>query len=251
MATPYRYRPALDRAVRTPLLVVGAVAAFAAVGVGMLVAGTSSAVAVDDPVQAAVSAVWPDPGEVAYAVDLVGDPRVVAVLTSLLLAACAVTRRWRAAAVTVVAVFAVGATATLAKPLTGRTIHGDNLSYPSGHVAMATVLVTVAVLAFLDLVGGGRTRHVFVFCGASVVAALMMSFDQIAIEAHYPTDAFGGACVAVALVPPIAAAVDALVERIRPRPSSDDGNAASATGESRGENLAAGTGPDQPPVHAE
>ena len=98
-------------------------------------------------------------------------------------------------------VAAVLVTEHIAKPYVGRhlsTLGGD--SYPSGTVTAAAALVTVITLAvpvvLRPVVGLGALGVI----GAVGIAVVGMRW-------HYPTDAFGGACVGVGAV----LALDAIV----------------------------------------
>lgn len=54
--------------------------------------------------------------------------------------------------------------------------------------------------------------------GASLVAGAAMGWAQVALGAHYPTDALGGWCTALAVTPAAARLVDRLVDRPADRP---------------------------------
>jgi membrane-associated phospholipid phosphatase len=143
---------------------------------------------------------------VAMAFDRIGDPRPAAVLLALLAAGCLVggSRRLAVLAVAGPAV-AVGATMVL-KPIVGRTIHGlDNLAYPSGHTALGTAVGFV--LALLLFGGPGRSAAAPVLT-AAVAAGTAMGWAQVALGSHYETDAVGGICVALAVLPAVAWLVD-------------------------------------------
>jgi membrane-associated phospholipid phosphatase len=100
----------------------------------------------------------------------------------------------RAVACAVGPVAAVLITEHIAKPYVGRHLHfGGGNSYPSGTVTAAAALVTVITLAvplFLRPLAGVAALGVI---GAVGVAVVGMGW-------HYPTDAFGGACVGVGVV---------------------------------------------------
>jgi undecaprenyl-diphosphatase len=53
--------------------------------------------------------------------------------------------------------------------------------------------------------------------GASLVAGAAMGWAQVALGAHYPTDALGGWCTALAVTPPAARVVDLLADRLTGR----------------------------------
>jgi undecaprenyl-diphosphatase len=100
---------------------------------------------------------------------------------------------------------AVGTTSLL-KHVVGRTINGENLSYPSGHTAFATaVALAVALLAAERL---GRPAGTLLVLAAALMAGAAMGWAQVALDAHYPTDVLGGWCTALAVVPATAWLVD-------------------------------------------
>lgn len=188
---------------------VAALAALAVVVLGALYAEAGEPGTVDARIWAAVDAAGSPWRSVALAVDFLGEPvgaamLVVAAVTGSLLL------RWPRAAVLVVtgAGLTVGATALL-KPLVGRTIHGaDNLSYPSGHTAFVTALALVAALLATGRLGLGRAAGTSLVLAAALVAGAAMGWAQVALGAHYPTDALGGWCTALAVTPVAAWLVD-------------------------------------------
>lgn len=148
---------------------------------------------------------------VAMAFDRTGDPRPAAVLLALLAAGCLVggSRRLAVLAVAGPAV-AVGATMVL-KPIVDRTIHGlDNLAYPSGHTALGTAVGFVLALLLFGGPGHHRTAAgaAAPVLTAAVAAGTAMGWAQVALGSHYETDAVGGICVALAVLPAVAWLVD-------------------------------------------
>jgi membrane-associated phospholipid phosphatase len=106
------------------------------------------------------------------------------------------------------------AVTTVVKPIVGRTIHGEFLSYPSGHTALATALALVIGLVVADRLGLGRVAAVVLVVGLALVAGVAMGWAEVALGAHYPTDAVGGFCAALAAVPATAWLVDRVAERL-------------------------------------
>lgn len=91
-------------------------------------------------------------------------------------------------------VIAVVVTERIGKPFVGRhlsALGGD--SYPSGTVTAAAALVTVITLAVPMVL-----RPVVGLGGLGVIGAV--SIAVVGMRWHYPTDAFGGACVGVGAV---------------------------------------------------
>ncbi|MFD3515670.1 phosphatase PAP2 family protein [Streptomyces sp. NPDC058657] len=193
---------------RAWLALIGALAALTVVVAGVLYAGRSRPGTVDawlQPPAEGVRAPW---RHIALATDFLGEPAGAALLVAALVTACLL-MRWPRAAVLVVAApgVAVGTTKLL-KPLVGRTIYGDNLSYPSGHTAfLAALALTVALLAASRL-GLGRRAGMFLALTAALVAGAAMGWAQVVLGAHYATDTLGGCCTAVAVTTATAWLVD-------------------------------------------
>jgi undecaprenyl-diphosphatase len=107
--------------------------------------------------------------------------------------ALSIWRDWpRAVACAIGPVAAVVTTEQVAKPLVARHLLAGN-SYPSGTVTAAAALVTVITLAVPMIL-----RPVVGLGGLGVIAAV--SVAVVGMQWHYPTDAFGGACVGVGAV---------------------------------------------------
>lgn len=187
---------------------MGVAAALVVVVLGIVIAGGSAPTGLDRWVQSLVDGWWSDPGETAYFIDFLGDPRMVFSAAVALAIVCAVLGRRRLAVVAVLAPAVTGLITTLGKPVFQRTIHGDNLAYPSGHVGAIATLAGVVMLLVLSSVSVSRLVQVVVFVGGTTAIASVMAVDQIAIEAHYPLDAVGGLCTAFAVVAMTAFAVD-------------------------------------------
>jgi membrane-associated phospholipid phosphatase len=210
--------PALAPAVAGPIAVLGGLAALVLVAVGALVAGGTDATAPDRWLQGVVAGWWPDPGEGAYFIDYLGDPLSVAKATLLLAVVCIALGRRRLAVVALLSPVVTGMVTTLGKPVVLRTIHGpENLSYPSGHIGAIATLAAVLLLLVVDLLRTGRAVGLVLFVVGTVGIAAVMAVDQVAIDAHYPSDTLGGLCAAVAVVAGVALVVDRGAEAVLAR----------------------------------
>jgi membrane-associated phospholipid phosphatase len=150
----------------------------------------------------------------ALVVDFGGEPVGSVILIALLAGVCFLARRVRAAVLTVLGVVVTVAVTTVLKPLVGRTIHGEFLSYPSGHTALATALALIIALLLTDRLALGRAAAVALTLGLALVAGVAMGWAEVALGAHYPTDAAGGFCAALAAVPGTAWTLDRVADRL-------------------------------------
>jgi membrane-associated phospholipid phosphatase len=106
---------------------------------------------------------------------------------------------------------------SVAKPLFDRRMDGD-LSYPSGHTAVAVSLLTVAAL----YLAAGRARPVqWIVLGLWLSLTTSVAVGLVAMDYHYPTDTLGGVCLAVGIVLPSAVLAD-LLASVRQRGRIDD-----------------------------
>ncbi|WP_344169048.1 phosphatase PAP2 family protein [Kribbella lupini] len=146
-------------------------------------------------------------------VDWVGEPigRLFAVL--LVTAVCLLAGRYRLALTAVGAVVVVTATSLVLKELVDRRIHGDFLSYPSGHTAATTAVCLVLGLFLSDVLVLDRALATVVVTGLALLGGGVMAYAQIDLTAHYPTDTLGGFGCALLMVPATAALVDKLADR--------------------------------------
>ncbi|MFE0381197.1 phosphatase PAP2 family protein [Streptomyces inhibens] len=205
-------RPApavLPPSLRAWLGLIAALAALVVVVLGVLYAGHSQPGMVDARIWAAVDGVGPPWRYVALATDFLGEPAGAATLVVAAVTGCLLLRRPRAAVLVVAGAGMTVGTTTLLKHLVGRTIHGDgNLSYPSGHTAFLTALALVMALLATGRLGLGRTAGTSLVLATALVGGAAMGWAQIALGAHYPTDALGGWCTALAVIPATAWLVD-------------------------------------------
>ncbi|MGW2634348.1 phosphatase PAP2 family protein [Streptomyces chattanoogensis] len=205
----------LPPSLRAWLGLIAALATVVVVVIGVLYAGHSRPGRVDAWLQSAVDGVGPPWRRVALAMDFLGEPAGSALLVVAAVGGCLLLRRPRAAVLSVAGAGMTVGTATLLKSLVGRTIHGDgNLSYPSGHTAFATALALTVALLATGRLGLGRTAGTLLVLAAALVAGAAMGGAQVALRAHYPTDALGGWCTALAVIPATAWLVDQTADRL-------------------------------------
>lgn len=214
-----RAEAATPPAPRTRLGLVAALAALVVLSLGVLYAGDSTPGAWDARIGTAAYDVGPSWRHVALALDFLGEPAGSAALVVAAVAGFLLLRRPRAAVLLVVAAALTVGTATLLKSLVGRTIHGDNLSYPSGHTAFATAVALVVALTAAGRSGLGRTAGLSLVLAAALVTGAAMGWAEVALGAHYPTDVLGGWCTALAVTPATALVVDRLGDRFGARPA--------------------------------
>ncbi len=137
-----------------------------------------------------------------------------ALMVAALVAACLAARRWTGAVLAAVAeAAAIVLTEYLLKPLVGRT-NGGSLTFPSGHAtAMFALAVTVAVLLANPPRGrwpaGARVLTVL----AALLGATAVALAMVALNAHYVTDAIGGAAVGTGMALACALILDRLTRR--------------------------------------
>ncbi|MFI1104456.1 phosphatase PAP2 family protein [Streptomyces melanogenes] len=205
----------LPPALRAWLGLIAVLAALVVAVLGVLYAGHSESGRVDRwVIEPTADSVRPPWRRVALALDFLGEPAGSVMLVVATVTVCLLLRRPRAAVLVVAAVAMSVGTATLLKHLVGRTIHGaGNLSYPSGHTAFFTALALVAALLATGRLGLGRTAGTSLVLAAALVAGAAMGWAEVALSAHYPTDALGGWCTALAVVPPTAWLVDRIADR--------------------------------------
>ncbi|MEV0738255.1 phosphatase PAP2 family protein [Streptomyces sp. NPDC050549] len=203
-------RAVLPPSLRPRLGLVAVLAALVVVVLGVLYSGHSAPGAVDSwirpPTADSVGSPW---RQVALVLDFLGEPAGSATVVVAGVVGCLVLRLPRAAVLVVAGAGATVGTTTLLKHVVGRTIHGPgNLSYPSGHTAFATALAVMAALLATDRLGLGRAAGTSLVLAAGLVAGAVMGWAEVGLGAHYPTDALGGWCTALAVIPATAWLVD-------------------------------------------
>ncbi|MCD9880789.1 phosphatase PAP2 family protein [Streptomyces guryensis] len=207
---------------RSPAAWLGPIAVLAALVVaviGVMYAGHSEPGRVDRwIVPPTADSVRPPWRYVALTLDFLGEPAGSAMLIGAIVAGFLLLRRPRAAVLVVAGAAVTVGTATLLKHVVGRTIHGaGNLSYPSGHTAFFTGLALIAALLAAGRLGLGRTAGRSLVLAAALLAGAAMGWAEVALGAHYPTDALGGWCTALAVVPATAWLVDRIADRLAHR----------------------------------
>ncbi|GAB3008770.1 phosphatase PAP2 family protein [Amycolatopsis acidiphila] len=195
--------PALTRALRLPLAVGAVVAALVVLVQALAYAGDSSGEWV-----APVDGLGGSLRDIALGIDFLGEPVGSVLLLVVLTGGCWLAGRRRSAVLVLVASGVTVGVTTLLKPVVDRTIHGGYLSFPSGHTAFATALALVLALIAADRLQLGPVAGTALVLGVALLAGAVMGWTEVALSAHYPTDAIGGFCTALAVVPPTAWAVD-------------------------------------------
>lgn len=210
---PPTRRAAVPPAVRRPIGVVAVLGALLVAIPAPFYAGDTGPGRIDRWVQSALDGTHPAARRVALGVDWVGEPVGRTLVVATLATACLVLGRRRLAIAALAGTLLTSVATTVLKPVVERRIHGEFLSYPSGHTAFAVTVATVVALLVIDVRGLGPVGGAWVLAGLVAFAGLTMGWAEVALGAHYPTDTFGGFGVAVAVVPVVALAVDRLTSR--------------------------------------
>jgi membrane-associated phospholipid phosphatase len=138
-----------------------------------------------------------------------GELKPVTVMTFTLMLACAITRQWRGAVLTAVAMpVAIGLTVYVLKPSIGEAI---GQGFPSGHATSSFALATI----FAVLLASPPCRRVpggvrLLLAVLAVLVAAAVAGAMVAIGAHTFSDAVGGAAVGTGVVLACAFTLDAL-----------------------------------------
>lgn len=203
---------------RPVVVVLTIVSALVVAVLGAVHHGSSAPSASDLAVARSALALW-SPDALAYGIDGLVTVGPMLVILAALAAANLRAGRRRLALLALLAPLCVAGATTALKPLVGRTIHGDNLSFPSGHAGYATAVGLVLGLLLAGLARPTRSVQVALLLGPALVAGGLMALDQIVLDAHYPSDTVGGVATAVAVVLGLALGLDRLMQRRDPRPS--------------------------------
>jgi membrane-associated phospholipid phosphatase len=190
---------ALPRPLRRPAAAAVALAAVGFVGLATRYAGGSKAGRFDGHIERLVDALTPDTSRVSDMV-IVGNPLPVVVAAVTLGGASLMLGRPRLAALAVVGPGLTGVVTEVLKPLIGRTIVGGGFIYPSGHTGAATALGLVAALLVVSVLRPGPRVSATLLAAGGLLAGGVMAVAVVVGGFHYPTDAAGGFCTAVAVV---------------------------------------------------
>ena len=212
-------RAVVPSGLRPVLMVYVVVAALVFAVLGVVHHGASEPGASDRAITSALRSVWPQPGTLAYLVDGLVTLVPILITAALLAAACLLARQRRLVALALLGPCCVAGATTVLKPLVGRTINGDNLSFPSGHTGYATAVGLVVGLLLVGLIRPARTAWAaLLLLVPALVTGALMALDQVDLDAHYPSDTLGGFCTAVAVVGVLALVVDPVIDRWRRAP---------------------------------
>ncbi|GGY51489.1 phosphatase PAP2 family protein [Streptomyces omiyaensis] len=187
---------------------VAVLAALLGALLGLRYAGADGPGALDTRLRAATDAAGPAGWHLARATDFLGEPLGAAALVAAAVTASLLLRHPRAAVLVVAGTGLTVAATTLLKPLVGRTIHGGFLSYPSGHTGFLTAFALAVALGAAGRFRLGRTAGGCLVLAAALLAGAAMGWAQVVTGAHYPTDALGGWCTALVVVPAAAWLID-------------------------------------------
>ncbi|MGA6161384.1 phosphatase PAP2 family protein [Amycolatopsis magusensis] len=207
--------PALPPQSRTSLSVLGAFGFLVALVLGLRYAGTSGTTGPDAVLYSVFDRAEGPARHWAIVIDFAAEPVGAVVVFLALGLTCLLFRRPRTAILMVVSCGVTIALTTGLKPLTGRLIHGEFLSFPSGHTAFLVTVAAVTGLLVIDVRGLGPRAGAWVLAGLVVLAGLAMGWSQVVLRAHYPTDVLAGLGVALAVLPPAGWLVDRLTGAVR------------------------------------
>ena len=183
-------RPFLASGRALQLLAAG-VCFLLAAGLGVALDGTRGEVPVDRLAGRVVGPPSPVPVPMAiWLAHLADRGPTAAALAAVALIATLRRRLWPALAVVVTGV-TVHLLVGLGKGLVDRTLFGPGPSYPSGHVAGATAVLTVAML----VVGPADRRLRWVMGGVLALLPVGTALGAIWTQSHVMTDVVGGALV--------------------------------------------------------
>lgn len=190
---------ALPRSLRRP---AGVAAALATLGFALMAAryaGGSKAGWFDGHVENVVDTVIPDQSRLSDMV-ILGNPLPIVAAAVALGGVSLLLGRRRLAALAVVGPGLTGVATTMFKPLIGRTIVGGGFIYPSGHTGAATALGLVAALLLVSVLRPRPRIGAALLVAGALLTGGAMAVAVVVGRFHYPTDAAGGFCTAVAVV---------------------------------------------------
>lgn len=206
-------RPALTPAMRRPIGVMAIVGLLLLAVPAPFYAGESEPGRFDRWVQSPLDGTLPR--RAGLTVDWIGEPIGRTLAMVALATVCLVLGRRRLAAVAIAGTVLTSLATTALKPVVDRTIHGEFLSYPSGHTAAAVALGLILALLLVDLLRTGWLAGTLVVLALAVTTGAVTAWAQITLGAHYPTDTVGGFATAMAVVPATAWLVDRIADARR------------------------------------
>jgi membrane-associated phospholipid phosphatase len=216
VAVRHSERPALPRALRIPLAVAAVPSIAVIVVMGTLYAGQSTGSRLDQWLGPLFrdTASGPAGHALAWSVGTTTDRLPAALIVFALVVLCLSLRRRRLAVLTVVGPALIGVVTVVLKHLVGRTIHGENLAFPSGHTAQLTALAIVVGLLVVDTRGlETRASAPIIVLASASLAGAAMTWSSTALDVHYATDCLAGFCLALVLMPLAALLVDSVADR--------------------------------------
>jgi undecaprenyl-diphosphatase len=193
------HNTALPRILRRPAAAAVTLGALGFVILAARYAGGSKAGWFDGRIARVVYALTPDPSRLSAMVVL-GNPLPVAAAAVALGGVSLMLGRRRLAALAVIGPGLTGVATEIFKPLIGRTIEGGGFIYPSGHTGAATALGLVAALLLVNVWRPGPRVGAILLAAGALLTGGGMAVAVVVGGFHYPTDAAGGFCTAVAVV---------------------------------------------------
>lgn len=213
-------RPALPQPLRRPVVGMALLGAVLVIVPAVLYAGDTGPSPLDTRVQNVVDDSPDGASSLIRGLDWLGEPVGRVLLVIAVAAICLIAGRRALAATAVVAIVATSVLTTVLKPVVNRRIHGDFLSYPSGHTAAATAAAMVLGILLADLLGSGQLAGTAIVLAATVAGGALTAWAQIELTAHYPTDTLGGFGCGLLVVGPAALVIDRVTRRRAIRPAS-------------------------------
>lgn len=196
-ATSSRSARLVPRGSGRPLAIFGGVCALVSVLLGLVLRGGRSPSTVDVALAELVRVTFGPATDFSDELAELGKASSVAaagVLLSVVLAACG---RRGFAVLTAASVLAIPLVTHTGKVLSDRALNGE-LSFPSGHTAGITAVVTVLALFLVAELPPKRRWLAPVAAAVCAVVPLSVGLAVLVEHFHYPTDVIGGWCVGVA-----------------------------------------------------
>jgi membrane-associated phospholipid phosphatase len=192
--------PALPEHLRRPAAVAVALATVVFVLLGTRYSGESGYGRIDGHAENLVDSLASAHLWILRRLSDLGSPPLVVFAAFALCGLCLALGRRRLAVVAIVGPGLTGVATTFLKPAIGRTMEFSGFAYPSGHTGGATSIALVAALLLVSLVRAGRITGIALIVTIALVVGGTIGTAMVVTGAHYPTDAVGGFCAAVAFV---------------------------------------------------